>query len=643
MDRPTSPDTSESAAAARWAAIAAIVLGTTSVYLGSLRGPFIYDDHIWITWNPSIRHLWPLWDVLSPDRASAVYGRPVLSLSLAINEAIGGLNPRSYHAANLVIHVLAALTLFGIVRRTLRYLPSRFPSEADRTIAACAAALLWAVHPLLTESVTYVIQRAESLMGLFYLLTLYAFIRTVQAPNSRAWGLAAVLACLLGMGTKQVMVTAPFIVLVYDRTFIAGTFAGALRSRWGLYLGLGATWVPFAGLGGGVGAAGVGFGLGYQWWAYALTECWVVVHYLMLTFWPFPLVFDYGADVVSSVRETIPWAAILVVLAGAGFIAFSRRLAAGFAAVWFFAILSPSSSVVPVAYEPMAESRMYLPLAAVATLVTCALWSALGRRSIPLLAAAALALGTGAFLRNTDYRTDVSIWTDTVLRRPNNERARLALGSALAMQGRNDEAARQFEAALRIDPGDFQARLNLGMAFYHMGRADEALAQYAVIAPPTPDSSALHYDIGLALDLAGRTDEAIAEYASALRLDPSDAQARNNLGRALYRTGHVTEALLQFGTALAAAPDSPLIHFNMALALASVNRPERAIAHYRDAIRLDPGYAEARNNLGSLLEQTGDTAGAIDQYREALRARPGYANARSNLDRLERVTAPGRP
>jgi tetratricopeptide (TPR) repeat protein len=643
MDRPTIPDTCESSAGARWAASAMIALGTTSAYLGSLHGPFVYDDNIWITWNRSIRRLWPLWDVLSPDKASAVYGRPVLSLSLALNEAIGGMNPLGYHAANLVIHVLAALTLFGIVRRTLGYLPSRFPREGDRTIAACAAALLWAVHPLLTESVTYVIQRAESLMGLFYLLTLYAFIRMVQAPNGRAWGFGAVLACLLGMGTKQVMVTAPFIVLVYDRTFIAGTFAAAMRARWGLYLGLAATWVPFALLGGGIGAAGVGFGLGYQWWAYALTECWVVAHYLMLAFWPFPLVFDYGADVVSSVHETIPWAAILVVLAAAGFIAFLRRLAAGFAAVWFFAILSPSSSFIPVAYEPMAESRMYLPLAAVTALVTCALWSALGRRSIPLLAAAALALGASAFLRNADYRTDVSIWTDTVLRRPNNERARLALGSALAMQGRNDEAARQFEAALRIDPGDFQARLNLGMALYHKGRAADALAQYAAIAPPTPDSPTLHYDIALALDLAGRMDAAVAEYAAALRLDPVYAEARNNLGSDLYRTGRVAEAVLQFGTALAAAPDSPRIHFNMALALASMDRNERAIAHYRDAVRLDPEYAEARNNLGNLLEQTGDTAGALAQYREALRARPGYATARSNLDRLEKATAPGRP
>jgi tetratricopeptide (TPR) repeat protein len=571
MDRPSSPDTSEPAAAARWAAAATIAVATVAAYLGSFRGPFVYDDNIWIAWNPSIRHLWPLWGVLSPAKASAVYGRPVLSLSLALNEAISGTNPWSYHAANLVIHVLAALTLFGILRRTLEYIPARFPTEGDRTIAASAAALLWAVHPLLTESVTYVIQRAESLMGLFYLLTLYAFIRMVQAPNGRAWGLAAVLACLLGMGTKQVMVTAPFIVLVYDRTFVAGTFAGALRSRRGLYLGLASTWVLFAGLGGGVAAAGVGFGLGYKWWAYALTECWVVVHYLLLAFWPFPLVFDYGTDLVSSVHEAVPWAACLLVLATAGFLAFTRRLAAGFAAVWFFAILSPSSSVIPVAYEPMAESRMYLPLAAVTALVTCVLWSWLGRRSVPLLAAAVLALGIGTFLRNADYRSDVSIWSDTVLRRPDNPRARLALGSALAKRGRNDEAARQFEAALRIDPGDFQARRNLGLAYYHMGRTDDALAQFGAIAPPTPDSPALHYDIGLALDLAGRTDGAIAEYSAAVRLDPSDAEARNNLGNLLERKGDTAGAIAQYREALRARP-------GCANARSSLDRLERATA-----------------------------------------------------------------
>jgi protein O-mannosyl-transferase len=640
MQPQLSRDPDGSAMGLRWAAMLGILLATAAAYLGSLHGPFIYDDHHWITWNPAIRHLWPLSSVFSPVRGSAVYGRPVLSFSFAINYALGGEDPWGYHVANMAIHLMAALVLFGVVRRTLAHVPASFPGERDRTLAAFAVALVWAVHPLLTESVTYVAQRAESLMGLFYLLTLYAFIRSLGEERPRPWQLTALLCCLLGMGVKQVMVTAPFIVLVYDRTFSAGTFLRALRLRWAFYLGLACTWFPLVGLGGGMSGWGVGYKLGYTWWTYAFTECWVVCHYLMLSFWPHPLVFDYGTDVVSSIRETLPWAMVLIVLAGAGFIAFLRRSALGFAAVCFFAILSPSSSVVPVAFEPMAESRMYLPLAAVVAVVVAGLWSTLGRKGVPVLLAAALALGLATRERNRDYRSDVAIWTDTARHRPNNPRAHLALGSALAMEWKNEDAALQFEEALKIDPGDFEARRNLGLAYYHLGRADEALAEYRSIAPPTPDSAALHYDKGLALDLAGRTPEAAGEYARAVELNPGDTEAHNNLGSALFRTGHPTEAVAQYALALALSPNSPRVHFNLAITLASMGGVQRAIGEYREALRIDPAYAEAHNNLGSLLEETGDISGALAEYREAARIKPDYAMARSNLARLGAAVAP---
>jgi tetratricopeptide (TPR) repeat protein len=631
---------SGSAGALRWAAILAILLATAAAYHGSLGGPFIYDDLSWITWNPTIRHLWPVSGIFAPARGSAVFGRPVLSITFALNYALSGLDPWSYHAANIGIHMMAALALFGVARRTLALLPAAFPAERDRLIPAFGIALLWAVHPLQTEAVTYVAQRAESLMGLFYLLTLYCFIRSLHSPQARPWQLLALLCCLLGMGTKQVMVTAPFIVLVYDRTFAAGSFLDALRLRWGFYAGLACTWFPLLGLGAGMSDPGVGFSLGYTWWSYGLTECWVVSHYLLLALWPHPLVFEYGTDVVASIHDTLPWAILLLLLAGAGLIAFLRRTAVGFAAVWFFAILSPSSSIIPVGFQPMAESRMYLPLAAVAAVCVVWVFRRVGRAALVAFLAAALALGLATHERNRDYGSDVAIWTDTVHRRPSNTRAHLALGSALAMESRNEEAAAQFEEALKIDPGDFQARRNLGLAFYHMGRAEEALAQYRAIAPPTPDSAALHYDIGLALDLEGRPQEAIGEYTRALELNPGDAEALNNLGSALFRTGHVEEAALQFGRAAALIPDSARVHFNLGMALAQMGGVEKAIGQYREAARLDPGYAAAHNNLGNLLEETGDTAGALAEYREAVRIKPDYALARANLERLGAKSAP---
>ena len=188
-----------------------------------------------------------------PPIGLTVSGRPLLNLTLAVNYALGGLNPWGYHAINLAIHILAALTLFGVLRRTLAVWgvgcgvrgeeshdtarsTSRTPHPTPHTFLAFAIALLWAVHPLQTELVTYIVQRAESLCGLFYLLTLYCFIRGASRPPSPGrrtslWYLAAVVFCFLGIATKEVMVTAPVMVFLYDRTFFASSFRQSLRQR----------------------------------------------------------------------------------------------------------------------------------------------------------------------------------------------------------------------------------------------------------------------------------------------------------------------------------------------------------------------------------------------------------------------------
>ncbi len=162
------------------AALALILLAAVAAYHNSLAGPFIFDDASWIKDNSNIQHLWPIWPVLFPSHATLVGGRPVVSLTLAINYALGGLNVWGYHALNLAIHVLAAWTLLGVIRRTLLLprLRERFGSVA--TPLALAAVILWMVHPLQTESVTYIIQRTEALMGLLYLLTLYCFLRGAE-------------------------------------------------------------------------------------------------------------------------------------------------------------------------------------------------------------------------------------------------------------------------------------------------------------------------------------------------------------------------------------------------------------------------------------------------------------------------------
>ena len=256
-----------------------VIAPTILVYANSFNGVFLFDDAPHIVHNERIQHLRPLAGLLSGQR-------PIIDLSLAINYALGKLNVWGYHAINLGIHLLAALALYGVIRRTLsrNQLADRFGSSSGPL--AAVAALIWAVHPLQTQSVTYIIQRSESLMGLFYLLALYCLIRSVDSVRRRVWQLAAVACCASGMGSKAVMVTAPLVLFLYDWVFLSKSAAIAARRRWTLYLGLAATWgVPWlTGVAGGVlnpstRGASVGFGFkGIMPLDYFLTQFGVIVH-----------------------------------------------------------------------------------------------------------------------------------------------------------------------------------------------------------------------------------------------------------------------------------------------------------------------------------------------------------------------------
>ena len=338
--------TESPSAAPRWSwpgtllCAVAIALAGVVAYWNSLDGQFMFDDQGWIVDNPSIRHLWPPSEWLFPVDSAHVGGRPAVSLTLALNYAIGGLDVRGYHAVNLAIHIFTALVLFGVARRTL--LLSRpfvdgvagthsMPSADLRlpTLLAFAIALIWVVHPLNTEAVSYVIQRAELLVSLFYLLTLYAVIRGATASDgspepsrqrsSRRWYFAAVVFCFLGMATKEVMVTAPILILLYDAIFLAGSLRRALAARWRLYLAMDASWGVLAWTLAATSFHAESTGLGVASFtplSYLCTEPGVILGYLKLAVWPNSLCFAYGLPPASWPQEIVlPGMTIVALLA----------------------------------------------------------------------------------------------------------------------------------------------------------------------------------------------------------------------------------------------------------------------------------------------------------------------------------------
>ena len=604
-----------------------IAAAALAAYANSFTGPFVLDDLPSIAANPTIRHLGA---ALRPSAATTGGGRPILNLSLAINYAISGSAVWSYHALNLAIHVLAGLALFGIIRRALE----RRTGTAAPSIAF-AAALLWILHPLQTESVTYIVQRAESLMGLFYLLTLYCFIRGsgTEGVRARRWYALSIAACLLGMGTKEVMVSAPLVALLYDRTFLAGGFREAWRRRAPVYAGLGCTWLVLAYLVFSAHGRGgtAGFGSAVAWQSYALTQLPAIAHYLRLCFWPHPLVFDYGTALATFSLYVVLCGLLVACLVALTAWALFRRPALGFLGASFFAILAPSSSFIPVATETMAEHRMYLPLAPVAALVVIGIYRWLGRAALPVCMALAAGLLWTTWQRNETYRSEMGLWADTVNRRPDNDRARTNLGNALSAQGRTAEAIVQFEEALRLNPLGADARNDLGNAFNAQGRTAEANAQFEEAQRLNPDSIEAHNNLGNALNAQGRAPEAIAQYEEALRINPDYAEAHNNLANVLNAQGRSAEAIVHFEAALRLKPEVAEVHNNLGNALKAAGRSAEAIAEYEEALRLDPQYAAAENNLGNALNAQDRAPEAVAHYEAAIRLSPDSAAFQMNL------------
>ena len=661
-----------------------IVLAALLAYHNSFSVPFMLDDPSAIPDNPTIRHFW---SALFPSPDTLTGGRPLLNFTFALNYALNGMEVWSYHAFNLLIHILAGLTLFGIVRRTLASrlatrgfqisdlkskivgTPATAQSEIlnlkfempDVTLLALAVATIWVVHPLQTEAVTYISQRAESLMGLFYLLTLYCFVRSTDETGerqqargerpenetrdlqvirplaSRLWPLASICSCLLGMMCKEIIVTVPVMVFLYDRTFVAGSFREAWRQRWRYYLGLAGTWLLLARLMTGLSQRGAGFDYGVTWWSYALTSCRSIVIYLKLAIWPHPLVLDYGFDIINQAFAALPYVLVLILLSVGTVLALWRRPVVGFAGAWLLLILAPTTSIVPVVGQPMAEHRMYLSLAAVIALAVLGSYAWLGRRCAWVLLALALVLGFLTERRNETYRNPLTFWRELVALQPNNARVRNNFGLALLdFPGRLPEAIAEFQASVRIDPNEEQAYNNLGYALAQTpGREPEVIADYKAALQIDPDFAKAHYNLGnVLMKVPGRTLDAIAEYEAALRTTPDSGETHFNLGNALMKIpGRVPEAVAQYETAARLDPGSAETRYNLGNALMNLpGRSAEAIAEYEAALRIDPNFAKAHFNLGNaLMVIPGRSAEAMAEYEAALRINPNFAEVHNTL------------
>jgi len=608
---------------AQLAVFAGLAVVGVLVYANSFHAPFVFDSLEFIQQNRAVQDVWPWVTSLGGDPPAVGRNRPVGFLTFALNYAWAfdhtnnGFDVWGYHAVNLAIHVAAAWLLFDIVRRTLSSarLADRYAAHA--AALAFAVALLWLVHPLQTESVTYVYQRLESLMALFYLATLWCFVRALNSRINIWWYAASVLCGALGMGSKEVMVTAPLAVLWYDRVFAAASWRELFRKRSVYYAALAGTWGILACLlwanRGGYQPYGVLFVKGVSSIDYALSQPGVILHYLRLAFWPDQLCLDYGWPVAHGAAEIVPQAlalgAILILTAWAIY----RWPAWGFQAGFFFLVLAPTSSVAPLK-DLAFEHRMYLPLAAVAALAVLAVhhaWryvappragdrpdesSVEGFVPASLLFFVAALLGWRTAARNEDYQSLRSIWQATAEAAPQNARAHSNFGGVLVDAGEFDRALTEADRAIALDP-DFAAAYNTrGNLHSRQKLFEDAIADYNRAIAADPEYENAYCNRGISFHKLNEFQKAIDDFDRALALDPSDVEAYINRGVDYGQLGKLDLAIQDFNHALQLNPNLAQAYVNRALAYYQQGRISLAIADTQRAARLgmppSPEYAQ---------------------------------------------------
>lgn len=529
-------------------------------------GPFVFDDISSILGNASLRTWNPPWTPLVPPHQGGltVGGRPLLNLTLAINYTLSGPQPWSFRVTNLAFHFASALLLAGIVRRAWA---ARRPAETERAAwMGVALAALWALHPLTTIGVNYVVQRAESLAALGVVATLYCFVRSTEPGASPRWRALAWLACLAGMATKESAAATPLLVILYDALFVAGGYAAAWRARRLFHLSLAATWLLLLALAWNAGGRGAsaGFDSPVGPWDYALTQAVALVRYVRLAFWPHPLVFDYGTGVVTDPwRAALPGSLVLATL-GLTVVGLQRRAAWGFFGAWFFLLLAPSSSFVPVATQTTGEHRAYLAIAAPLAALVCWIGTRGWRGDRIVLPVLGLVAAQLTVMRNVDYRSERTLWAGVVEHAPENARGHMSYATALAQEGKIDAALAEFATAAQLAPRVWKTRNNWGEALLRAGKPDAAREQ-----------------LQLAHELA-----------------PAKAEPLINLGNVHLTTRRPVDAIRAYETALTLEPRNVTAYFNLGCARAAQGELPEAEAAFRRAVELQSGYTDAQQALG---------------------------------------------
>jgi len=605
-----------------------LLVGITVIaYWPSFDGVFLLDDIPHIINNHYLRC-----SALSDCLPGIIrLGRPLVNVSLLLTFRFSGLNVSVYHLINLIIHVMAGLALHKVLAFAFSSQRSPPPIRRLARLLSTLATALWLIHPLNTQAVTYLIQRAELMYGLCTLLAVYSF-HTGRHLGSFAF-------CLLAISSKPMgIVTAPS-VLLWDSYFISGSVAHAIRRHRPYYAALFSSWPVLGVLAyfGDLDDSSAFVYRGLTSYQYLLTQCSVISHYLYLAMFLRDLVFDYGWLPNRSLPEAFSFVASIGSLLAFTLWSWSHRYLSGAALAFFFLWLAPSSSIFPIK-DLAFEHRMYLPLAALSALTVGTIARLLPRIAVIFIIGSVLfAFGVRTYVRNIDYTSAERIWQSTVDVRPLNPRARNELGIALFSQGRVDQAMSEFQRALELDPDNPGPAINI--ARIATSRQDWRVAETALRAVERrrPDSEALWINWGELRRQQGRHEEALECFRQAIRLMPTSHLGIVNLSRLLLDMNRPADAVGHLRQGLQFRPDSAELWNNLGTAFHAMNRWGEAVYAYERARDLAPALDVIHMNLGNSLRSMGRRADAISAYQMVLTLNPGDPHATQALQELRKA------
>jgi tetratricopeptide (TPR) repeat protein len=656
-------------------AAAALVAVTVAAYTPVWQFDFVaVDDPQYVYDNPNIANGLSIESVrwaLTTGRESNWH--PLTWMSHALDVRIYGLWAGGHHLGNLVLHLASTLLLFGVWRRM----------TASVWRSAFVAAV-FAIHPLHVESVAWVAERKDVLSGLFFMLTLGAYVRYVEAASRRRFAIVA--ACLaLGLMSKPMLVTMPFVLLLLDYWPLGRarerTWASLVTEKVPLFLMVAASSVVTF-----VVQRRGGAVKDFETFPLALRIQNAISSYLQYlidavwpaglgNFYPFPASLESGPVAIA--------AAVMIAITIVA-VRLARR--APYVIVgwfWYLAMLVPVIGIVQVGGQARADRYMYLPIVGLAV---AAAWGATSllrtsgqRRALAIAASVAVVASTVAANRQVQlWRNTVAIWSHTaaVTEGMNNFGVYFGLGEYLQSTGRAVEAIPYFEAAiarrpsyapahrglvralldarqperaalaleesLRLDPSSVEGRMSLGLLFIELGRPEAAIVHFTEVVRLQPNLVEAHWRLGLALATIGRIVEALPAFAEAARLDPGSAPIRSDYGWALAQHGQPAAAYEQLNEALRLKPDLVEARHNMGRLLAADGRIPEALTHLSEAVRLDPEFYDARISLAVALDRAGRRDEAAAQLREVLRRDPGNAAATRMLSAMGKGGFPPR-